>query len=128
MAIADFLLKIGSTRLSVSLGLVTYGGSAFFIGLGWLAWQKLNGESHLAEPLGVAAGISVGILFSCVTVCMYSAFNAHAPISLLSPSIRLGGLLLASLMGFALLQEPLTLRYLAGVLLASGGVYLIMTR
>jgi len=77
---------------------------------------------------GVPSAIGVGIAFSLVTVGLYATFGAGAPISLASPAIRLGGLLLASLIGLIVLREPFTWRYALGVLLACVGVYLIVTR
>ncbi len=65
---------------------------------------------------------------SIVTFGLYATFGAGAPISVASPIIRLGGLLLAGLAGVILLREPLTLRYTIGVALVLGGMYLVIIR
>ena len=70
----------------------------------------------------------VGFAFSGVTLGLYVTFSAGAPISLGSPVIRFGGILLTSIAGLMLFREPITLRYVIGMLLACSGMYLILTR
>jgi drug/metabolite transporter (DMT)-like permease len=81
-----------------------------------------------AQPLGILAAIIVGITFSLVTLGLYVTFGAGAPISVASPLIRLTGLVLASIIGLTFLREPLTARYVLGVILACLGIYLIISR
>jgi drug/metabolite transporter (DMT)-like permease len=73
-----------------------------------------------------AAG--VGLMFSLVTYCMYAAFRQGAPISVASPLIRLGGLVVASIAGALIWKEPLSMRYLAGLGLSVAGLYLIASK
>ena len=86
------------------------------------------GTPQYAETPGVLAALGVGFAFSGVTVGLYATFGAGVPVSMGSPVIRLGGIVLASLAGLTLLQETLTVRYVIGMLLACSGLYLIVTR
>jgi transporter family protein len=128
LAAADFCVKLASGKLSNSVALLLYGSCTFLSGLGWVLWQKLNGVPQHVQMPGVWAALGVGVSFSIVTVGLYATFGAGAPISLASPVIRLGGLLLAAIAGLVLLREPLTWRYAIGLALAVGGIYLIVTR
>lgn len=128
LATADFFVKMAAGKLSNSIAMLIYGSCTFLAGLGWVLWRYLNGTPQYAQTPGVWAAIGVGIAFTFVTLGLYVTFGAGAPISLASPSIRLGGLLIASLAGLILLQEPFNWRYLLGMLLACSGVYLIITR
>ncbi len=128
LAAADFFVKLAAGKLSNSLALLIYGSCAFLTGLGWVVWQKFNGATQFAQANGVWAALGVGVSFSIVTIGLYATFAAGAPISVASPVIRLGGLLLAGLAGVILLREPLTLRYTIGVALVLGGMYLVITR
>lgn len=128
LASADFFVKLAAGKLSNSMGLFIYGACTFGAGLTWVLWQRIRGIPQFAQPQGVWAAIGVGVAFTFVTVGLYITFGAGAPISLASPAIRIGGLLLASLAGLILLREPLTWRYAFGVMLACGGIYLIITR
>lgn len=128
LAAADFFIKVATGKLSTSLALLLYGSCTFSLGLGWVLLDKLRGVSIHAQTGGVLAATGVGVAFSVVTVGLYLTFGKGAPITLVSPLVRLGGLLIASLAGFFLLHEPLTWRYVAGMALAVSGLYLIITR
>ncbi|MFQ5611287.1 MAG: hypothetical protein ACE5H9_04050 [Anaerolineae bacterium] len=128
LALADLFVKLAAGRLSNSMALLLYGSCAFLFGLGWVLWQRHQGLPQFVQPAGALAALGVGVAFSLVTIGLYTTFGAGAPISIASPTIRLAGLLLASLAGLTLLQEPLTWRYAIGVLLSCGGIYLIITR
>lgn len=128
LAAADFMVKLAAGKLSNSLGLLLYGSCSFFIGLAWVLWEQSRGELLPVQPGGIAAAIGVGLAFTLVTIGLYLTFGAGAPVSVASPVIRLAGLLIVSLAGLVLLDEPFNVRYLAGVLLAVSGVGLILTR
>ena len=128
LAAADFFVKLAAGKLSNSVALLLYGSCTFLTGLGWVLWQRARGVPQYAQTSGILAALGVGVAFSAVTLGLYATFGAGAPISVASPVIRLGGLLLASLAGLVLLQEPLSWRYVIGLLLACSGVYLIVTR
>ena len=128
LALADFLVKLASGKLSNSLGLLIYGTCTFLAGVGWVLWQRASGAPLFIRMEGAWPAVGVGVAFSAVTIGLYATFGAGAPISVAAPTIRLGGLLLASAAGVLLLREPLTVRYVVGVLLALGGMYLIVTR
>ncbi|MCZ6678127.1 MAG: hypothetical protein O7E52_12840 [Candidatus Poribacteria bacterium] len=128
LAAADFCVKLAVGKLSNSIAVLLYGSCTFLTGLGWVLWQWARGEPQYAQMSGILPAIGVGIAFSGVTLGLYATFGAGAPISIGSPVIRLGGILLASLAGLVVLKEPLTLRYVIGILLVCSGMYLILTR
>ena len=128
LAVADLFVKLAAGRLSNSVALLLYGSCTFLTGLSWVLWQRACGMPQYAQTSGILAALGVGVAFSLVTLGLYATFGAGAPISVASPFIRLGGLLLASLAGLVLLREPLSWRYAIGLLLACSGVYLIVTR
>ena len=123
-----FCVKIASGKVSSSLGLLLYGSCTFLTGLCWVMLDKFRGEEIHAQAQGIVAATGVGVAFSAVTIGLYATFGAGAPISLASPLVRLGGLILASMAGLVLLNEPLTWRYISGIVLALIGILLIITR
>ncbi len=128
LATADLFVKLAAGKLSTSIAVFLYGTCTFLFGLSWVIWQRFQGVPQYAEPAGLLASIGVGVAFSLVTAGLYATFVAGAPISLGSPFIRLTGLLLASLFGIILLGEAFTWRFALGMVLAIGGIYLIITR
>ena len=128
MAAADSCVKLAANRISTGLGLLLYGSCTFLTGLGWVLWDYSHGVPQHARPSGFLCALGVGVAFSSVTICLYRTFEASAPISVALPLIRLSGLFLAILLGLIVLQEPLSLRYMIGMVLACIGLYLVVAR
>ena len=128
LAAADLCVKVAAGRLSNSLAVLVYGTCTFSTGLAWVLWRWARGIPQHAQISGVLASMGVGFAFSGVTLGLYVTFSAGAPISLGSPVIRFGGILLTSIAGLILFREPLTLRYVIGMLFVCSGMYLILTR
>lgn len=128
LAAADFLVKQAAGKLSNSVALLLYGACSFFVGLVWVSWEYSRKGTLFIQPSGLFPAVGVGLAFMTVTVGLYLTFGAGAPISVASPVIRLGGLLLVSVAGVVLLREPFTWRYLLGLCLAVTGLALILTR
>lgn len=129
LAAADVLIKQVAGKIPDSLGMLLYGMVPFLSGLVWYLSERTRRPVTANIPPGTLfLAVSVGIAFSIVTGCMYAAFRHGAPISLASPLIRLGGLVVASVAGILLWHELFNIRYAGGLLLVSAGLYLILTR
>jgi transporter family protein len=127
LALADFLVKQATTRISSSLGMVIFGLVNLSVGLGWVVYQRATGQNVFATGLGALYATGVGLAFCCVTLLLYVTF-AQVEVSVGSPVIRLMGIVLASLFGILLLREPVSWRYILGVVLSIAGVTLIVSR
>ena len=127
LACADYFVKLASSRISPSVGMFVYGATTFTVGLIWVGSLKLRQQPLLITPQGLLYSLAVGVAFSIVTLLLYLTF-AHVEVSIGSPTIRLTGILIASLLGILLLHEPFTWRYLAGLILTVAGVALIVFR
>jgi transporter family protein len=128
VATADFCVKLAAEKVPTSIGLVCYGGCSFLAGLVWLLIERGNGDLRIPEVSGWIPALGVGVAFTVVTICMYTAFRIGAPISLASPAIRIAGLTLASLAGILILKEPINLQFFLGGGLAVSGIFLLVTR
>ena len=128
LAAADVFVKIAAGKLPNSLGTLIYGTVAFAVGLTWFLVDRTRGGIGQASTSGVVSALGVGIAFSAVTVALYGAFRAGAPLSVTSPLVRLSGLIVASMFGVLIWNEPVTPRYVLGLCLAGLGVYFIVTR
>jgi len=127
LASADFFVKLASNKISASMGMFIYGATTFTVGLIWVSYLKLTKQPLLITWPGLLYSIAVGIAFSSVTILLYLTF-ARVEVSLGSPTIRVMGILLASMFGILLLHEPFTWRYLFGMILTVVGVALIVFR
>jgi drug/metabolite transporter (DMT)-like permease len=128
VAAADLFIKLAAGKLSNSLAMLIYGTCTFLFALSWVLWQRLAGVPQFAQIGGFLAAVGVGVAFSAATLSIYLTFGAGAPVSIASPAIRVGALLLASLVGLTFFREPLTWQYVIGMVMAVSGIYLIITR
>ncbi len=127
LASADFFVKLASSKISSSMGALIYGATTFTVGLIWVGYLKLTHQPLLITRTGLLYSIAVGLAFAAVTILLYLTF-ARVNVSLGSPTIRVMGILFASLFGILLLHEPFTWRYLIGLILTISGVALIVLR
>ena len=127
LASADFFVKLASNKISASLGMLVYGATTFTVGLLWVGYLRLTHQTLLITQSGLLYSIAVGVAFSGVTILLYLTFS-RVSVTLGSPTIRVMGILLASLFGILLLHEPVTWRYLIGLILTIAGVALIVLR
>ncbi len=127
LATADFFIKLASSKISASVGMFIYGATTFAVGFAWISYLKITGQPVLITRTGLLYSLAVGIAFSTVTTLLYLTF-AHVSVSLGSPTIRVMGILIASLLGILILREPFTWRYALGVILTVAGVALIVLR
>ena len=127
LAAADFFIKLASNKISASMGMFVYGATTFTVGLLWVSYLKITGQPLLITRTGLLYSIAVGMAFSCVTILLYLTF-ARVSVSLGSPTIRVMGIVIASLLGILILREPITWRYAMGVILTIAGVALIVFR
>ena len=127
LAAADFFIKLATNKISASMGMFIYGATTFTVGLLWVSYLKLTGQPLLVTRMGLLYSIAVGMAFSIVTILLYVTF-ARVSVSLGSPTIRVIGIVIASLMGILILHEPITWRYILGMILTIAGVVLIVLR
>jgi len=127
LASADFFVKLASNKISSSMGMLVYGATTFTVGLTWVGYLKVTKQALLITQQGLLYSLAVGIAFSVVTLLLYLTF-ARISVSIGSPTIRVMGILIASLFGILLLHEPFTWRYLLGLILTIAGVALIVFR
>ena len=127
LASADFFVKLASNKISASMGMFMYGATTFAVGLAWISYLKITGQPQLITQTGFLYSVAVGLAFSGVTIFLYLTL-AHISVSIGSPTIRILGIVIASMLGIWFLHEPLTWRYVLGVILTIAGVALIVLR
>ena len=127
LASADFFVKLATNRIASSMGMLVYGATTLTVGLTWVGYMKITKQPLLITQQGVLYALAVGIAFSAVTLLLYVTF-ARVNVSIGSPTFRVTGILLTSMLGILLLHEPFTWRYLIGLLLTVAGVALIVFR
>ena len=75
--------------------------------------------------MGIITGLGVGVAFACVTFGLYATF-AQLPVSVASPLIRVGGIVVVSLIGILLFREKTSPLYFFGMILTLSGLSLLI--
>jgi transporter family protein len=128
LASADFFLKLSANRISRSAGTLVYAASATVVAAIWVIDSRMRGVPLGLTPAGVLTSALVGVSFMLVVACLSGLFAAGADLSVAVPVVRLTGIVLAALMGIAVLGEPVTWRFGLGAVLTLAGVYCIASR
>jgi len=126
VALADFSIRQSAGRISPSLGAFIYAISALAVLGGWALWARARGDLE-ATSAGVVWSIGTGLFFGAFTGVMFMLFSAGASLSVTAPTVRIGGIAIASALGLIVLGEHLSVQYVVGVALAALGIALVLS-
>jgi uncharacterized membrane protein len=127
LAVADFSTKQSAGKISPSLGTLIYAATTVAIPLVWTIWSNANGGVQVSRD-GVIWSIVTGLSFSLFTGTMFVLFSSGINLSIGSPVIRTGALIMAATLGIVFLRENLNWQYVIGFVLAIVGILLVATR
>lgn len=127
LALADFCIKQSSGRISPSLGTLIYAVTTIAIPLVWTLWTEAQGGLQVTQE-GVLWSIGTGIAFSVFTGMIFFVFSAGVNLSIGSPVIRMGGIVIAATLGILVFREGINWQYVIGFVLAAIGIFLVVTR
>jgi drug/metabolite transporter (DMT)-like permease len=127
LAFADFSIKETSGKISPSLGTLIYGLVAVVPPLLWVLWTRAH-EPIVVTPPGVMWAIATGISFGVFTSLLFLLFSQGVDLSIGTPVIRMGGIVVAATLGIIILREGLNWQYVIGFILAAVGILLVATR
>ena len=126
IAFADLSTKQSAGKISPSLGTLIYAVTTIAIPLVWTLWTSSNGGLQITRE-GVLWSLSVGVCFSVFTGLMFLLFSQGVDLSVGSPVVRMGGIVLAATLGIVVFREGFNLQYLLGFVLAAVGILLVVT-
>lgn len=127
IAFADVSIKQSAGKISPSLGTLIYAVTTIAIPLVWTLWTSWNTGLQITRD-GVLWSTATGIAFSIFTGLMFLVFAQGVNLSIGSPIIRMGGIVLAATLGILVFRESINLQYIVGFLLAAVGIFLVVTR
>lgn len=127
IAFADLATKQSAGKISPSLGTLVYAATTVVIPLVWTLWTRANGGLLVTRD-GLLWSLAVGVSFSIFTGSMFLLFSRGVDLSIGSPLVRMGGVVVAASFGILILREQLNLQFLAGFALTVAGIFLVVTR
>ena len=127
LAFADFSIKETSGRITPSLGTLIYALVAAVPALMWVFWTRAH-EPIVITSQGLFWAVATGLSFGVFTGLMFLLFSQGVDLSIGTPVIRMGGIVLAATLGIVILREGLNWQYVMGFVLATAGIFLVATR
>ena len=124
LSVSDMFRKLGSNFGDPFLSnLIFQTGAIMTAVLLWFAFSRKIEYDSLAFTYAFAGGVFISLF----TLLFFRALDIGPGLSLVSPIVRIAGLVLVIAIGVLFLKEQLTWQMCFGVLLALGGVYLIFS-
>jgi transporter family protein len=127
LAFADFSIKETAGKITPSLGTLIYALGAALPPIIWLLWTRAH-EPIMITPPGLFWAIATGLSFGVFTGLLFLLFSQGVDLSIGTPVIRMGGIVVAATLGIIVLREGLNWQYVIGFILATAGIVLVATR
>lgn len=124
----DFFVKLTAGKIHDGLGVFLMNFVSTIVLLAYLVISKMRGEDiFLTKPGGVFYSIIAGVSISLAGIFFLKMFATGTNLSVGVPLVRIGIVLMASLLGVFVLKEGVNLKYIFGFLLSCLGLYLLTT-
>ena len=128
-SIFDFLVKISSSKINGSFGAFIMNFVSAIVVLIYMIYSSFQGEKVLSnKPGGIFYSTLAGIAIGLASIFFIRMFATGTNLSIGVPLVRIGIVVLASIIGIFLLKEGVSLRYILGFLFSLFGLYLIVAR
>lgn len=125
LALYNFFIKLASAHLAPAVGAVVLQLVAAALGAGWLFWLKVQGQPVALTKTGLGLAALAGLAVGLAEILTFVVFQRGVPSSVGTPVIVGGSVLLAALLGLALLRENLSLAHAGGLLCIVAGIVLL---
>ena len=127
LALADFSIKQTAGKITPSLGTLIYAVVTIIPPAIWVLWTRAQEPLMLTRD-GVLWSIVTGLAFGVFTGLLFLIFSQGIDLSIGTPVIRMGGIVLAATLGILVFREGFNWQYLIGFALAAIGIFLVVTR
>ena len=127
-ALFDLFVKLAAGKIHDGLGAFVINLVATMVLVLFLLYSSINGEKiNYFKTEGVVYAIIAGILVGLASIFFIKMFSAGADLSLGTPLVRVGTVLVSALIGIVFLKEGFSPKFLIGFLLSISGLYLLVT-
>ena len=124
----DFFIKLSSDKIHAYWGGFIVNAVSSVVLLLFIAYAKAHGEKVFdVKPNGILYSSLAGIAVGLVTVFFFKMFASGVNLSLGVPAVRIGMVILASLLGIIFLHEGVNLKYMVGFVVSLLGLYMVLT-
>ncbi len=125
LALYNFFIKLASGQLAAAVGAVALQLVAAALGAAWLVRLKLQGQPITLSRSGLGLAALAGLGVGLAEILTFVVFQRGVPVSVGTPIIVGGSVLLTAGLGLVVLRESLSLAQLGGLLCIVVGIALL---
>ncbi len=126
-SLMDFFIKLSSDKIHAGLGGFIINFVSTIVLLVFIFYSKFQGEKVFeTKPGGMIYSTLAGAAIGFATIFFLKMFATGTNLSVGVPLVRIGIVLLASILGIIFLKEGVNLKYLTGLMLSLAGLYLLI--
>lgn len=121
----NFFVKLTSDKFSPTVGLLILTATSFLVALGATLFLKVSGRPIVFTRDAVMLPIFAGLATGLAEIFYLLAFSKGAPLGIGTTLVIGGTMIVATILGFVILKEPLSAEKIVGFLLVVGGLLLL---
>ena len=127
-SVFDLFVKLSSNKIHDGLGAFLINLISAFVVLIYLIFANFRGEKiFMIKPGGLLFSTLAGIMISLASIFFLKMFATGTNLSVGVPLVRIGIVLIATILGLVVLKEGFNVRFLVGFFLAIFGLYILVT-
>ena len=127
LSLTDLFTKLSSDKINNIFGSLIINLAATITMIVALLIIKSKGEDVFSfKTNGIIYSVLAGIVVAIATIFVLKMFSGGVNLSTAVPVVRIGIIIIGSLIGIILLKESISLRYIAGFLISLVGLYLLV--
>ncbi len=124
----DLFVKLASGKINDNFGAALINITSFVVAIIWFLFRaQFAGETPDVTRPGLIYSILAGVFVGLASIFFIRMFALGTNLSIGVPLVRVGMVVMGSLLGILILKEGFNARYLLGFLLSAAGLYLVMT-
>lgn len=125
----DLFLKLSSDKMNTWLNAFVVNLVATLVLLAFVILTYFQGEKlFTVKPGGWFFSILAGLAIGGASIFFVKMFATGTNLSVGVPLVRIGMVVLGSILGIALLKEGFNAKYILGVILSLAGLFLVITK
>ncbi|WP_046242543.1 EamA family transporter [Hymenobacter terrenus] len=122
LALYNFFIKLAANHVPPAVGAVVLQLVAAALGGVWLLRLKLQGQPLPVSGKGLGLAVLAGLGVGLAEILTFVVYQRGLPVSLGTPIIVGGSVLLTAILGLVVLREALTVAQVGGLLLIVVGI------
>lgn len=121
----NFFAKLSSDKFSPTVGLLILTATSFSVALVATVFLKIFGKPIIFTRDSLALPMLAGLATGLAEIFYFITFSKGAPLGIGTTLVIGGTMIVATILGFIVLKEPLSIEKIAGFLLVIGGMVLL---